>query len=1055
MLMSMLNRRRYVFELIVLMSVLSALGLVTVCILEWICDVLGLNEMQLNNFLQAWSGKLGQIWNVITAIALTAFFSLYVYQRRSLRAAIPHAKTELQMLRAADAQLKLLFSAIPDSQIVSDATGRITVSNGQVQRLLGYTRDDLIGKSVESLIPARYRSSHKEQLRRHLTKPSVRRMGERLIVHAVKKDGTECNVEVTVIRIKAADGICFWSSIRDATECSWTEEQLRISSIAFESSSGVVVTDANAVILRVNGAFTKTFGYSAEESIGRGMSLLKSDRHDESFYSDILKEVIQHGAWKGEIWNKTKDGEVHPYKVSITSVKDSLDVVSHYVGHFVDVTERRVAIEDMTRKNAQLTSIIDNFPGGLTLVDENMRLVAYNDRYKCLLKFPEGLFSTPTSSLENFIPYRAQQGEYGPWNTDQIVADRLADDRKVKPYKFEQQSPDGTVLEIECVPLSTGGFLSTYVDVTERKRAESELRIAAATFESPEATVVTDANYVILRVNCAFNDLTGYSAEDVIGKTPRFLKSGRHGLDFYSKMLATINKTGNWSGEIWTRCKSGQEFQKWLTVSAVRGTDGAVSHYIGTHYDITERKNAEVRIRQLAFFDQLTGLPNRTLLLDRLKQVMTGGARDESFSALLFIDLDHFKTLNDTLGHDIGDLLLKQAAVRLSSCVREVDTVSRFGGDEFVVLLVGLGSNDVEAGSLTKTFAKKLLAEVNKPYLFDHVSHFSTASVGATVFKGQGTSVDELLKQADLAMYRAKDAGRNTLKFFDPTMELVVKDRVRLEDDLRHALDGNQFLLYYQAQVVGNGKVTGAEALLRWQHPTRGLVLPSEFIPLAEETGLILSIGRWVIETACQQLVRWQSNPDMAHFTIAVNVSAIQINQLNFVEQVLEVLESTGANPRHLKLELTESQLIDDVENIILKMSALKTAGVGFSLDDFGTGYSSLSYLKRLPLDQLKIDKSFVHDILTDANDAAIAKTIVALAHSLGLGVIAEGVETGQQREFLAKAGCNACQGYFFSRPLPIDQFEGFALETSKVGDLTQTSCIEAERDRHRVVYCS
>jgi diguanylate cyclase (GGDEF)-like protein/PAS domain S-box-containing protein len=448
-------------------------------------------------------------------------------------------------------------------------------------------------------------------------------------------------------------------------------------------------------------------------------------------------------------------------------------------------------------------------------------------------------------------------------------------------------------------------------------------------------------------------------------------------------------------------------------------------------HDITDRKKALERIEELAFFDTLTHLPNRTLLLDRLKQAMTIGNRNSTYGAVLFIDLDQFKTLNDTFGHDMGDLLLKQVAQRLVDCVRQGDTVARLGGDEFVIVLANLSDSLEDAASQTETVGKKVLTALNQKYRLGDQDHRSTASMGATLFLGLETSIDDLLKQADLAMYKSKDSGRNALRFFDPNMQVVVMERARLEVELRHAIQENQFILHFQPQVVDGGRVTGAEALVRWMHPERGQVPPAQFIPLAEDCGLIFPLGQWVLARACEQLTAWASHSALSHLTLAVNVSVLQFREPRFVGDVLAVLQQTGANPARLKLELTESLLADNVQEVIDKMAELKAHGVGFSLDDFGTGYSSLSYLKRLPLDQLKIDQSFVRDILTDPNDAAIAGTVVALARSLGLDVIAEGVETLEQRDFLAGAGCLAYQGYYFSRPLPIAQFEAYAAEAT------------------------
>jgi len=499
-------------------------------------------------------------------------------------------------------------------------------------------------------------------------------------------------------------------------------------------------------------------------------------------------------------------------------------------------------------------------------------------------------------------------------------------------------------------------------------------------------------------------------------------------LEFYREMWDSISRTGKWQGEIWDRRKNGEEYPKWLTISAVKDEQGVLTHYVGTHFDITERKKAEEKINELAFFDQLTGLPNRTLLMDRVKQAFVANSRSGSYGALLFIDLDNFKTINDTLGHDVGDTLLRLAAQRLKLCVREGDTVARLGGDEFIVVVEDLSQNENEAAAQVKTVGEKIIAALGQIYsLADHDCH-STPSIGVALIGNQQSSVDELLKQADLALYQAKAAGRNTVRFFDPHMQAAVSARVALETDLRDALLRREFILYYQAQVEAGGRCTGAEVLVRWQHPQHGVVFPDKFIPLSEETGLILPLGHWVLETACTQLASWASQPDTAHLTLAVNVSGKQLHQRDFVEQVLSVLEKTGADPSKLKLELTESHLLTEVENAINKMGALRERGINFALDDFGTGYSSLSYLKRLPLEKLKIDRSFIMDVLTNPNDAAIAKTIVALAQSLGLHVIAEGVETVEQQQFLALHGCHWYQGYLYSRPVPLAEFEHFLL---------------------------
>ncbi|MGA8863263.1 MAG: EAL domain-containing protein [Gallionella sp.] len=567
-------------------------------------------------------------------------------------------------------------------------------------------------------------------------------------------------------------------------------------------------------------------------------------------------------------------------------------------------------------------------------------------------------------------------------------------------------------------------------DITERKNADSDLRIAATAFEAQEGMMITDANGMILRVNQAFINDTGFTAEELVGKTPRLLKSGRHDADFYRAMWQSINATGSWQGEIWDRRKNGEIYPKWLSISAVKGNDGAVTHYVGSHIDITERKSAEKEIRLLAYYDPLTRLPNRRLLMDRLQQAVASGVHTGREGALLLIDLDNFKTINDTLGHHIGDQLLQQIAQRLESCVRDGDTVARLGGDEFVVILENLSEHAFEAAAQAETVGEKILAALSQPYQFGAHEYHSAGSIGITLFNDKLQATGELLKQADIAMYQAKKAGRNTLRFFDPKMQASINARVSLESEMRQALEKRQFQLHYQIQVDSSHHPIGAEALIRWLHPERGMVSPVEFIPLAEESGLMLPIGHWVLDTACAQLKAWQQAPNTRDLLLAVNVSAKQFRQADFVAQMQATLQRHGINPTRLKLELTESLLLDDIEDTIATMNVLSEIGVQFSLDDFGTGYSSLQYLKRLPLDQLKIDRSFVRDIVTDNNDKAIVRTIAAMAKSMDISVIAEGVETEEQRQLLLKNGCSNFQGYLFSRPVPIEQLEALLQQT-------------------------
>jgi diguanylate cyclase (GGDEF)-like protein len=463
-----------------------------------------------------------------------------------------------------------------------------------------------------------------------------------------------------------------------------------------------------------------------------------------------------------------------------------------------------------------------------------------------------------------------------------------------------------------------------------------------------------------------------------------------------------------------------------LQSASVIGIQGE-SCLFGVFRDISDAKAAEDEIRDLAFYDPLTHLPNRRLLMDRLRQTLVASMRSNRKKALLLVGLDNFKTLNDALGHQTGDLLLQEVVRRLISCVRETDTVARLGGDEFVMILEDLSETPENAAALSKTVGEKILAAIGKPFLLDGHHCLSTSSIGITMFGDEREGAHQVLQQADIAMHQAKAAGRNTICFFAPALQTAVNARVQLEDDIRRAIETRQFLLYYQPQVE-RGRLIGAEALLRWNHPMRGLLAPGEFIALAESTGLILPLGDWVLETACRQLAAWANHAETAEISIAVNISGLQLRQPDFVKTVLAILDRTGANPQHLDLELTESMLVENVEDVIGKMTKLKSHGVRFSVDDFGTGYSSLAYLKRFPLDQLKIDRSFVRDILVDACSGTIAQTIISLGRAMGLSVIAEGVETEEQRDLLARLGCDAFQGYLCSRPLPMGNFLALAL---------------------------
>ena len=562
--------------------------------------------------------------------------------------------------------------------------------------------------------------------------------------------------------------------------------------------------------------------------------------------------------------------------------------------------------------------------------------------------------------------------------------------------------------------------------------AQAEERWRLMFNRATDGIVMLSDSGKLLAVNAAFAQMHGYTQAEMTSMDLRDLETPK-GLQSLPALLERVLAGESLKFEVSHYHKKGHLIALEVSSSVIVANGERLIQAF--HRDITGRKKTEEIVHQLAYYDPLTKLANRELLNDRLLQSMKTGQRSGRYSALMFMDLDNFKSLNDQHGHGIGDLLLAEVAKRITSCVRQVDTVARFGGDEFIVLLDDLTGDKAQAHSQVDQVAEKLRSLLANPYVIviaasedgappQNVQHHGSASIGVTLFLGQESTQEHILLEADLAMYRAKELGGNTVCFFDVQMQLVNTERTILRQALRDSIVAKQFSVYYQAQLHGKGQITGVEALLRWQHPTRGMVSPAEFIPMAEETGLILPIGNWVLETACTQLSLWSRRPETAHLTMAINVSARQFHHSDFVDEVLAVLERTGANAKQVFLELTESVLITDVEDVIVKMNLLKAAGISFSLDDFGTGYSSLSSLKRLPLAQLKIAQEFVRDILIDPNDMAIARMVVALADSMDLLVIAEGVETEEQRDFLEGLGCHDYQGYLFSQALPVTEFE-------------------------------
>lgn len=587
-------------------------------------------------------------------------------------------------------------------------------------------------------------------------------------------------------------------------------------------------------------------------------------------------------------------------------------------------------------------------------------------------------------------------------------------------YDVPAQQGDGEVAHLSTAIRDMVVKLTS--EINQRRSAEDALRLSAKVFESnSEAIMITNAARDIVMVNRAFTEITGYTQEEVLGKNPRFLKSGRQSDSFYQIFFESLDADDSWRGEIWNKRKNGEVFPEWVTLSVLRDVQGRVTHYIAIYLDITERKKEEERIQYLANYDVLTDLPNRYLLNDRLDQSITLAQRHQTKLAVMFIDLDHFKNINDSLGHDVGDELLKLVAQRLKVCLRRSDTIARQGGDEFVALLGDLDSED-EVTFVAEKMIESLLAR----FIVGEHQLSVTPSIGVSIYPDDGDTSVQLLRNADLAMYRAKSAGRNRFEYYKPEMNVKAVQRLQLENDLRVAISESQLVLYYQPKVsVASGEVVGMEALLRWNHPALGFISPAVFIPVAEESGLINEIGDWVLRQSALQVRIWQSQG--YHIVpIAVNLSARQFSQKDFAGKVKQIVRDIGIDTSCIALELTESMLMDMGENSISIMDQLNDAGFALHLDDFGTGYSSLSRLKLLPLKALKIDQSFVRDIATDENDKSIVSATVVLAHAMELKVVAEGVETQEQLDFIRDLQCEEYQGYLFSRPLPANEASKF-----------------------------
>lgn len=926
-------------------------------------------------------------------------------------------KASAQALHVRDGY-ESLFDRADECRFILDANCIILDANHAALLTYGYQAFEVIGMSATNFTKPSQKNTLAEDFRHTRQHHHARYK----TVHK-HKNGTPLPVEMLLHSMQVRGEHFYYSIVRELAQGK-SEEKLATADAcyrrAFETTpTGILVLDFDTGrIIDLNPYLIPLLGY-------RHIHYLGTPLWDAAPFKQagIGKEAFAQLQSEGHLYYdhlplQTREGK----QLDITFMASVYLIGERKViqCNLHDITEQLRPWKELELKKSILFAQQETSPDGILLVDRHGRIVSYNQPFVKLWNIPEELLKQGDEGRA--IESVACQA--GDQNGFLMRVNYLHAHREEKSHE-EIALKDGRIIDCYSAPVidvdgTYHGRVWHFRDISERKRAEESMSLAALIYEnSSEAMSVTDAQGNIITVNPAFIRLTGYTLDELVGKSHKILSSGRHDKAFYEKMWEGLNTTGRWQGEIWNRRKNGEIYAEWLSINTIFNEDGSVHRRVTLFSDITQKKQLDELVWKRANFDALTGLPNRHMFLDRLEMELKKAQRTGLPLALIFLDLDRFKDVNDTLGHAMGDILLEEAACRLKSCVRDTDLVARLGGDEFTIIL-----SELEDTGCVERIAKGIVNKLGEPFRLGEETAFVSASVGITFYPEDAASSQALLKNADQAMYAAKSAGRNRYHYFTPAMQEAAQLRMRLAKEMRSALEEHQFQVLYQPIVeLASGRICKAEALLRWNHPARSVISPADFIPLAEETGMITKLGDWVFDEAVRQTAQWcKRHPD---FQVSINKSSLQVRSRSGIQDAwISHLRKFGLRGQNIMVEITEDLLMDASPDVVAKLLAFRDAGIQVTLDDFGTGYSSLAYLKKFDINYLKIDPSFVRALTPGSNERALCEAMVMMAHKLGLKVIAEGVETAQQRDLLHHMRCDYAQGYFFSKPVTVEEFD-------------------------------